>query len=331
MMNVELITGSRLHFGLICGTPQTGWRFGGVGVMLRQPSWRIAIRKTTAAVDQISASLETTGRVAEFLQKIRHTLSLPAVELSVKSEVPFHTGLGGGTQLGLAIAAAAELLANHRAVHDPYRLADLAQRAKRSAIGTVGFRDGGFLIDHGLPDTDSQPRKVERIAMPEAWRFVLIRPSNAQGLCGDLERSFFNQRTIMSEPLVESLVSRINDCLVPAIQNEEFERFSISIEEYGDAVGRFYASEQGDIFAHPVIRRLVAMLRAAGIHGAAQSSWGPGISIPASSTEHAQAIVDRVPIELDGTKLRVDIAEPLNTGASQHSGSPEVVDGQRFA
>jgi len=265
------------------------------------------------------------------LQKIRHTLSLPAVELSVKSEVPFHTGLGGGTQLGLAIAAAAELLANRRAVHDPYRLADLAQRAERSAIGTVGFRDGGFLIDHGLPDTDSQPRKVERIAMPEAWRFVLIRPSNAQGLCGDRERSFFNQRTTMSEPLVESLVSRINDCLVPAIRNEEFERFSISIEEYGDAVGRFYASEQGDIFAHPVIRRLVAMLRAAGIHGAAQSSWGPGISIPASSTEHAQAIADRVPIELDGTKLRVDIAEPLNTGASQHSGSPEVIDGQRFA
>ena len=331
MMNVEVITGSRLHLGLICGTPQTGWRFGGVGVMLQQPSWRIAIRNTTAAVDQISASSETTCRVAEFLQKIRHTLSLPAVELSVKSEVPFHTGLGGGTQLGLAIAAAAELLANRRAVHDPYRLADLAQRAERSAIGTVGFRDGGFLIDHGVPDTDSQPRKVERIAMPEAWRFVLIRPSNAQGLCGDRERSFFNQRTIMSKSLVESLVSRINDCLVPAIRNEEFERFSISIEEYGDAVGRFYASEQGDIFAHPVIRRLVAMLRAAGIHGAAQSSWGPGISIPASSTEHAQAIADRVPTELDGTKLRVDIAEPLNTGASQHSGSPEVIDGQRFA
>ena len=331
MMNVEVITGSRLHLGLICGTPQTGWRFGGVGVMLQQPCWRIAIRNTTAAVDQISASSETTGRVAEFLQKIRHTLSLSAVELSVKSEVPFHTGLGGGTQLGLAIAAAAELLANHRAVHDPYRLADLAQRAERSAIGTVGFRDGGFLIDHGVPDTDSQPRKVERIAMPEAWRFVLIRPSNAQGLCGDRERSFFHQRTIMSKSLVESLVSRINDCLVPAIRNEEFERFSVSIEEYGDAVGRFYASEQGDIFAHPVIRRLVAMLRAAGIHGAAQSSWGPGISIPASSIEHARSIVDRIPPELDGTQLRVDIAEPLNTGASLRTECPEVSDRQGLA
>ena len=210
-------------------------------------------------------------------------------------------------------------------------MAELAQRAERSAIGTVGFRDGGFLIDNGLPDTLSDTRNVHRIPVPEAWRFVLVRPVSAQGLCGDRERSFFNQRAIMSESLVESLVRQIEDCLVPSIQNEKFESFSVSLEDYGDAVGRFYASEQGDIFAHPVIRKLVAMLRAAGIRGAAQSSWGPGISIPASSIEHAQAIADHVPAELDGTQLRVDIAEPLNTGASLFTECPEVSDRQRLA
>ncbi len=329
-MNVEIVTGSRLHFGLICGTLQTGWRFGGIGVMLRQPSWRITMNKSRKSVDQISASSEVADRVAEFLQKIRMTLSLPAVDVSVKSEVPFHTGLGGGTQLGLAIAAAAKLVSHQRNVHDPFELAELAQRAERSAIGTVGFRDGGFLIDHGLPDTPPEARNVHRIAIPEAWRFVLVRPMSAQGLCGDQERSFFNQRAIMSQSLVESLVRQIEDCLVPSIQNDRFERFSVSLEDYGDAVGRFYAAEQGDIFAHPVIRKLVAMLRAAGIHGAAQSSWGPGISIPASSIEHAQSIVDRIPPELDGTQLRVDVAEPLNTGASLRSESSEMSDGKRL-
>jgi beta-ribofuranosylaminobenzene 5'-phosphate synthase len=330
MMNVEIVTGSRLHFGLICGTLQTGWRFGGVGVMLRQPSWRITMHKSWTSVDQISASSETTDRVAEFLQKIRMTLPLPAVDVFVKSEVPFHTGLGGGTQLGLAIAAAAKLLSQQRDVHNPFELAELAQRAERSAIGTVGFRDGGFLVDYGLPDTPSDKRNVHRIVVPDAWRFVLVRPMSAQGLCGDQERSFFNQRAIMSESLVESLARQIDDCLVPSIQNEKFETFSVSLEDYGDAVGRFYAAEQGDIFAHPVIRKLVAMLRAAGIHGAAQSSWGPGISIPASSLEHAQVIVDRIPPELDGTQLRVNIAEPLNTGASFSIGGPEVHEGIVF-
>lgn len=330
-MNVEVVTGSRLHFGLICGTLQTGWRFGGVGVMLRQPSWRVTMNRARMSLEEISASSETTNRVTEFLQKIRMTLPLPAVDVSVKSEVPFHTGLGGGTQLGLAIAAAAKLLFNQRDVHNPFELAELVQRAERSAIGTVGFRDGGFLIDHGLPGTQSETRNVHRVAVPEAWRFVLVRPMNAQGLCGDRERSFFNQRAIMSESLVESLIRQIEDCLVPSIQNEKFESFSVSLEEYGDAVGRFYAAEQGDIFAHPVIRNLVATLRAAGIHGAAQSSWGPGISIPASSIDHAQSIVDRIPPELDGTQLRVEIAEPLNAGASLHTECPEISDRKRLA
>lgn len=330
MMNVEIVTGSRLHFGLICGTLQTGWRFGGVGVMLRQPSWRITMNKSRTSVDQISASSEVTGRVAEFLQKVRVTLPFPAVDVSVKSAVPFHTGLGGGTQLGLAIAAAAKLVSRQRDVHNPFELAELAQRAERSAIGTVGFRDGGFLIDHGLPVPQSDTRNVHRIPVPEAWRFVLVRPMSAQGLCGDRERSFFNQRAVMSDSLVESLVRQIEDCLVPSIQSEKFESFSASLEDYGDAVGRFYAAEQGDIFAHPVIRKLIAMLRAAGIHGAAQSSWGPGISIPASSIEHAQSIFDRIPPELEGTQLRVDIVEALNTGVSLHSESPDVIDGRRF-
>ena len=329
-MNVEIVTGSRLHFGLICGTLQTGWRFGGVGVMLRQPSWRITMNQSRTSVDQISASSETRGRVAEFLQKIRMTLPMPAVNVAVKSEVPFHTGLGSGTQLGLAIAAAVKLVSHQRDVHNPFELAELAQRAERSAIGTVGFRDGGFLIDHGLPDTPSETRNIRRIVVPEAWRFVLVRPMSAQGLCGDQERSFFNQRAIMSESLVVSLVRQIGDFLVPSIQDEKFESFSVSLEDFGDAVGRFYAAEQGDIFAHPGVRKLVAMLRAAGIRGAAQSSWGPGISIPASSLEHAQSIVDRIPPELDGTQLRVDIAEPLNTGASLHSESPEMSDGHRL-
>lgn len=327
MMNVEIVTGSRLHFGLICGTLQSGWRFGGVGVMLRRPSWRICMHKARASIDRISASSETTGRVAEFLQKVRMTLPLPAVDVSVESEVPFHTGLGGGTQLGLAIAAAAKLISRQRDVHNPFELAEIAQRAERSAIGTAGFRDGGFLIDHGLPDNPSELRNVHRIAVPDAWRFVLVRPVSAQGLCGDQERLFFNQRAIMSESLVESLVRQIEDNLVPSIQNERFEHFSVSLEEYGDAVGRFYAAEQGDIFAHPVIRKLVANLRSAGIHGAAQSSWGPGISIPASSIEYAQMIVDRIPSELAGTQLRVDIAESLNTGALFSLEGPEVHEG----
>jgi beta-ribofuranosylaminobenzene 5'-phosphate synthase len=322
-MRIDVSTGSRLHFGLICGTAQTGWKFGGIGMMLRAPAWRISMQPCQCPQDLIIASSEATLRAAEFLKQMRTRISLPPVNVTISAEVPFHTGLGGGTQLGLALAAAVELLSTHRASHDPYQLAELAQRAERSAIGTAGFQNGGFLIDHGLLADPSHGRTVDRIAIPEDWRFVLVRPAEGQGLSGDQERSFFNQKVEMSEQLVKRLVEHIYQQLVPALGNKTFEEFATALESYGDTVGHFYAAEQGDVFADPGIRKLVDQLRVHGIHGAAQSSWGPGICIPAASLSHAQSIVDLIPASIDHTALTTLISEPMNTGATLRTSSPE--------
>lgn len=325
-MMVDVQTGSRLHFGLICGSPNTGWQFGGVGVMLRTPAWRLSFNALASGTDDITASDESTRRVQEFVTRIRHVLPLPPVSIKVFSEVPFHTGLGSGTQLGLAIAAAAHLIVKRQAGHDPYELALLAQRAERSAIGTIGFRDGGFLVDYGVPETASETRRVERLSMPEAWRFLLIRPKDSQGLSGDRERQFFDQRVQMPAQLVGELAELISNRLVPSIRHHDFDDFSVSLETYGNAVGNFYAVEQGDVFAHPAIRRLVARLRSHGVHGAAQSSWGPGISVPAHSMSHAEEIAKLIPASAGETDFIVEISEPMNVGASLRTRGPESHD-----
>ncbi len=319
MTRIDVTTGSRLHFGLICGTQQSGWEFGGIGMMVRKPSWKIRLTNEPGERDQISAGAEATERVQDFLRQIRSTRTLAAVNVTITEEVPFHTGLGGGTQLGLALAASTELLSGVRPSHDPYELAQIAQRAERSAVGTVGFRDGGFLIDHGLPGSTTAARRVERLATPEAWRFVLVRPAQAQGLCGDEERRFFNKRVHMPANLVAELGRQIEQDLVQSIQDVQFDQFAASLESFGRAVGAFYASEQGDVFAHPVIRRLVTDLQRQGIQGTAQSSWGPGICVPARSMEHAMMIEREIPAAIDQTGLAVTIAEPLNVGATIRS------------
>ena len=319
MTKIEVITGSRLHFGLICGTPQTGWVFGGIGMMLRQPAWRLSMQSVAGGADRVAAGDETTNRVIEFLGQIRTSLPLGAVDVAVTQEIPFHTGLGGGTQLALALAAAAELLTGQKPSHDPYRLAQLAQRAERSAVGTVGFRDGGFLIDHGVPDHPRSVRQVMRIPIPEDWRFILVRPTAVQGLCGDREQLFFSRQVQMPEPLVRSLAEQIQQTLEPAIKGRHFDAFAQALENFGSTVGSFYAAEQGDVLAHPAIRRLVDRLRSEGVTGAAQSSWGPGIGIPARSMAHARSIVELIPENLDQSSLTVTIAEPLNSGATLRS------------
>lgn len=323
MTRVEVITGSRLHFGLICGTPQTGWVFGGIGMMLRRPAWQLSMQAVAGGADRVAAGDETTNRVVDFLGQIRTSLPLGAVNVEVTEEIPFHTGLGGGTQLALALAAAAELLTGQKPSHDPYRLAQLAQRAERSAVGTVGFRDGGFLIDHGVPDHPRSVRHVVRIPIPEDWRFILVRPTAVQGLCGDREQLFFRQHVQMPDPLVRNLVDQIQQTLEPAIKGRHFDAFAQALENFGSTVGSFYAAEQGDVFAHPAIRQLVDRLRSESVTGAAQSSWGPGIGIPARSMAHARSIAELIPENLDQTSLTVTIAEPLNSGATLRTSGHE--------
>ena len=328
-MKIEISTGSRLHFGLLCGTAETGWQFGGIGMMLRSPAWRISLTSLGSGHDQIAAGPEASARVTEFLHQIRMTRKFDAVRVAISEEVPFHTGLGGGTQLGLALAAATELITSGRINHDPYQLAETAQRAERSAVGTVGFRDGGFLIDHGLASGPNDVRRVDRISVPEEWRFVFVRPVKSQGLFGEQERSFFNRRVHMSELLISQLSSQIEQQLVPAVRHRQFDEFATALEAYGDSVGSFYAAEQGDIFAHPAIRKLVQQLRKENIAGAAQSSWGPGICIPSCSAEHAQWITSMIPPAIDGTPLAVTVCEPMNVGATLMTISPESGSGVR--
>lgn len=328
MTRIEIVTGSRLHFGLICGERNSGWEFGGIGLMVRQPSWRVVLLPHSGISDRISASPEAAVRVREFLWHIRTTLPLKSVDVSISEEIPFHTGLGGGTQLGMALADAAVMLTGSRPNHDPRELAQLAHRAERSAVGTVGFRDGGFLIDRGLSSESVLRRRVDRLTVPENWRFVLVRPVQAQGLCGDMERDFFSRHIHMPKPLVQQLEDQIEHQLVPAVRDGRFDAFAAALETYGGSVGSFYAAEQGDVFAHPAIRSLVEELQSRNVKGAAQSSWGPGICIPARSMSHARTISEMIPASLEQTEFAVLISEPLNVGASLRTNSPEASRGQ---
>ena len=316
---IDVTTGSRLHFGLICSEPAARWRFGGIGVMLRQPAWRLSVTPIVADKDAIQATEDISQRIREFLQRIRSYHHINSLRIEVHHEVPFHTGLGSGTQLGLALSAAIELMTHRRLQEDPFQLAQLACRAERSAIGTVGFARGGFLVDHGEANGESLSRQVDRFVFPDDWRFVLAHPENSQGLSGEKERTFFGQRIHMPQTLIENLEQQVLQRMIPAVRERHFEAFATSLENYGQTVGKFYAAEQGGVFAHPAMTQLARQLRTAGVSGMAQSSWGPLIGIPAESQNHAEEIMRLIPHAIGSSRLTTTISEPLNTGATIRS------------
>lgn len=323
--SVRVVTGARLHFGLICGTNDTGWEFGGVGLMVRSPGWSLSLAATDDPPHVDGVADSTANRIRSTINRCAELLDLKKSRFDVRvvQQMPLHAGYGAGTQLTLAMAAALSTLIERKAPEDLITLSRLLGRAGRSAIGTAGFLQGGLLVDRGRGHTDFDPQRVLRSRIPEEWRFVLLRPGKSAGLCGDEERAFFDQQRTMSGNDVQSLASLIDTKLMPAVQDADFATFATALADYGSIVGRFYAVQQGDVFSNPLMQGVAQALTASGFPGAAQSSWGPGICVPAACTADAQKIVDRVRSFREDAAIAVQISEPLNCGATIRTTVPE--------
>jgi beta-ribofuranosylaminobenzene 5'-phosphate synthase len=272
-------TGARLHFGPLSYRPQQGRHFGGVGVMIEQPGVRLrAVRSERDAVLPAGA---TADRVRQFVQRYRESCpgewQPPSCEFAIEQDVPTHNGLGSGTQLGLAVARSLSELAGETSV----RVEDLAcrvGRGRRSAVGIHGFALGGLIVDAGHAAADEIGALACRLALPSDWQVLLITPcGSSAGLSGAGEDQAFGQLGSMPLTLSERLCRLVVMDLLPAVQRGCFAGFSRAVYEYGRLVGEFFAPVQGGIFGHPQTDALVERLRAGGVCGAGQTSWGPTV------------------------------------------------------
>lgn len=272
--------------------------------MIDQPRYVITVRP--AEIDQIVASADTTRRISEFLSRLRLAGAKTTWEIQVHEEIPAHAGLGSGTQLGLAIATAISRLCGER--HATIKeLARRIGRSARSAIGTSGFAEGG-LISHGF---EMSPQRCD---FPTDWRFILVTPRDHQGLSGDVERNAFREMPPMSDPLIQQLSRRQSD-MITASAHENFGEFSRALFDFGQAVGEYFAPIQDGKLADPRMAALAEKLRAEGIAGVGQTSWGPTLFAACESDDDARALMKRVR-ESEWGDCDVRIAKAMNHGAN---------------
>ena len=139
-------------------------------------------------------------RWAEF-----HRRAAPHCRIEIEAVSPEHAGLGSGTQLALSIAAGLSAFCGLPS-QSPQALAISVGRAQRSAVGTYGFVFGGMIVEQGkLPGEPISPLDC-RIDLPEAWRFVLVRPRRLGG------RKFAN--TLLDDSIVRLIgVQSLVQCL----------------------------------------------------------------------------------------------------------------------
>ena len=294
---IRITAPSRLHFGLLhvptAGEPAGLRRYGGLGLMLRQPGVSVTVEEAdewSAEGSCAERALAVAKGVAARLQSDR------AFRIVVETCPPEHVGLGVGTQLSMAVAdATCRLFSGSPPTAD--ELAILAGRGERSRIGIEGYRGGGLLLDGGQRgDAPGSSAILIRRPWPAEWRVLLLRPAVPQRWHGDRERlAFARPRDPVANLRITERLCRLALLgVLPAFAERDLPTFGEALHEYNRLAGEVFADDQGGPYAGAAVAELIAWLRAKGIRGVGQSSWGPTVFAMVEGVDAAETLLREV-------------------------------------
>ncbi|MCG8449671.1 MAG: hypothetical protein MI725_08835 [Pirellulales bacterium] len=310
---VRITTPSRLHFGLLRFAQDRGPSFGGLGMMIDWPRYVIELNPS----DQWYAEGPSADRALDIAQRVLQKGPLPygkALDVRIHEAPPPHAGLGSGTQLALAVATAVRSL-GQRAPENIASLAGTVGRGVRSAVGSYGFKRGGLIWETGYLPGQTLGQLACRMEVPESWRILLISPHLHPGLYGESEADAFLKLPPVPDEVSSRLQQIVENQVLPAAKRADFNRFSESVYQYGHLSGSCFARVQGGPYASSQIAACIAQLRALGIAGVGQSSWGPTVFAFAATQWEAEALADRLPKLDEFRESLISLSAPNNCGA----------------
>ena len=309
---VEVTAPSRLHFGLLSFGHTDRRQFGGAGVMLAAPNCRVSNR----AAERLAVGGCQAKRARQFALRWAETgggLAALRCRIDVLAAPPCHVGLGSGTQLALATAAGLDCFFD-LPTKSAERLATCVGRGLRSAVGTYGFMHGGFVAEPGKSADEALAPLGPRLEVPDAWRFVLIRPTDGQRRHGEAERAAFMGLPPVPAKTAEMLHAELHERMVPALEQQDCETFGDSVYSYGLLAGECFATCQGGPFASSRLAAIIRRVRGLGVAGVGQSSWGPTLFAILPDDCQARKLVDQLASELEST-IELQVVAPNNRGA----------------
>ena len=179
-----------------------------------------------------------------------------------------------------------------------------------------------MLVEAGKQRRDELGPLVARVDLPARWRFLLITPSGGQGLSGEAEMQAFDRLPAIPLLTTERLCRLALLDMLPAAQAGDFAHFSQAYFDYGHLAGACFATEQGSAYASPRLAEIVGRVRAMGIGGIIQSSWGPTLAalLPdRGAAGELEQVLRADPVTADAT---FEIAAPINHGAMIRASPP---------
>ncbi len=294
-MKVKIVTPSRLHFGLIDLNGALGRIDGGLGVALSEPN--VILQAEFSDRDEVVGDSSKSKEIAELIGRIKSDFKLREhFKITLEKTIPGHVGLGGTTQLYLAVARAmVELCGVEKTARE---LAICVGRGGTSGIGTAAFAWGGLIMDFGhsfgeqkqkqsfMPSSRAKapPPPYIRFALPDDWYFVCAIPE-AERIHGLRELSIFEEYC----PVERTEVARLCHLLLMKILPSAVES---DIDSFGEGLNQMQTLGFKKVeisLQREVVKNLLAALRERAF-GAGLSSFGPTVYALARGREHAREL-----------------------------------------
>ncbi|TCT04711.1 beta-ribofuranosylaminobenzene 5'-phosphate synthase family protein [Aquabacter spiritensis] len=303
---------ARLHLGFLDLGGSLGRSFGSLGLALDRPATQMRLAR--AETDRVTGP--DAARAAAARDAVRGALGwIAPLAIDIEHALTPHGGLGSGTQIALAVAAGiARLAGRGLAAGEAGRILG---RGGRSAIGLHAFAGGGFILDGGRGAAAQPAPLLARLPFPETWRVLLVFDHARVGLSGAAEARAIAGLPPFSAALAAHLCHVALMQALPALAEGDIEAFGAALGDIQARLGDHYAAAQGGArFTSPDVAEAIATLRAAGLRGTGQSSWGPTgfavIGSPAQAESLLQALRARY---ADRTNLEFLCARGNNSGA----------------
>lgn len=309
---VSVSAPARLHLGFLDMHGGLGRLFGGIGMAVSAPATRLRI---TRASGETTVDGPGKTRARWHLEAMRSHLGLDHRHhhLVIDEEIPAHCGLGSGTQIALAVAAALRTVEGLPL--DPAGDAQYLGRGNRSGVGAGFFLHGGVLVDGGKGSGDAPPPVIARLPFPRSWRVVLVFDPSRSGFAGGAEIEAFQALSPFPERDAADICRLVLMRALPSLAESDIEGFGSAIAEIQRRVGTHFAPAQGGVFSSPRVAEVMGRLEALGAHGIGQSSWGPTGFAFAPSEQAARALVARLAASGETEGLDLRIVEGRNEGA----------------
>jgi beta-ribofuranosylaminobenzene 5'-phosphate synthase len=302
---------ARLHLGFLDLNGGLGRRFGSIGLAINDPKTSITI----SAAPQMRVTGSERERVGSHVETMRRALGIAgAYDVRINEVVPAHAGLGSGTQLALAVAAAFRRL--HGLPLDVARDAVRLGRGARSGVGIGVFEHGGLVVDGGRGPTRTAAPIVSRMPFPEPWRILLVLDRHCQGVHGLAERESFNMLAPFSDSDAGHLCRLVLMQALPALVDCDIAAFGSAIKDIQGCMGDYFAPLQGGSrFCSPDVAGALDLLEREGAIGIGQSSWGPTGFAFAPSAEAAERLLSHARRDERCRHLDLHSYSGLNRGA----------------